>query len=782
MYWCISFFLGVCVLQFFYVLPNLFWLLIFVPGVCEWYFLPEKGYAKIILQHVCIAGVGFFWALLYASWIASWELPKDLESKPFIITGYIASLPENQLHFTSFNFKVANIAVIKQGLFSNHHPKFKLSWYGEHPVLNVGDRWQLQVRLKRPHGTLNPGGFDFEKYLFQNHFRATGYVVNSQFNQPQSSNWYSYPLARWRQHVQIGIDHALYNQPLVGIINTLVVGDESGITQAQWQIFRNTGTSYLMAISGLHIGLVGGLIFLLMKFLCRCSIRLLLFLPDIQAAAVFGLIAAIFYSLISGLSIPTQRALIMLVVFSCAVLLRRNIQTWNALLFALFLVLILDPLAVLASGFWLSFAAVAVIIYGSSGRVKLNSVWWRKHWRMQLIVTIGLMPLTLLLFQQISLVSIIANIIAMPAVCLIVVPLSLIGASLLSLSAYLGGWVLGWAEKLMELVWMWLHWWATFSGCNWYHSVFNWWVLVTATVGILLLLAPRGLMVRWLGAVWFLPLIFHAPAKPKQGEMWFSLLDVGQGLASVVRTQNHTLIFDTGPKQAKTDAGENVVVPFLRSAGINAINLMVVSHGDLDHIGGANSILNLMKVDRIATSVPDRFSNSHVFAQNCYEGQKWRWDGIDFQFLSPPSSMTILDNQTLTANNASCVLHISNGKNSILLTGDIEKPTENNLVQTEAQNLKATILVAPHHGSATSSTSAFIAKVNPQYVLFPIGYLNRFHFPAKSVVNRYLQKFPQLQLFDTAHGGAITFKITDDETKNLSPELYRKEHRHYWNS
>jgi competence protein ComEC len=758
-----AFLIGVLLLQLWETLPNL-WITssILVALGLVWRFSSCR-WTRNLFKVSTIIVFGFWWVLVRAYAIDSWQLPEELEGKKLVIIGYVASLPNSNPLYTRFVFDV--LSINGQG----KKTKLRINWHGSHPVIEVGDKWQLEVKLKRPHGVFNPGGFDFEKYLFQRGIRSTGYVVSDGANQFLESTKYHYFLDRVRQLLRTKVMQSLVNKSLGSIINTLIIGDQGDISKAQWQVFRDTGTSYLMAISGLHINFFAFLAFASSNFLWRRWTRLTLWMPASQAAAIASFMAALVYSALSGFSIPTQRALIMLAVFTGALLLRRNIKSWDILFLALFIVLLIDPLAVLSEGFWLSFVAVGLILFVTKGRLQLRNSWWREYCRIQWGITLGLMPFTLLWFQQVSMISLVASALALPAVCLVIIPLSLIGGLILLINTHYGGYFLWVAEKIMELVWLWLQWLSSFAWLNWWHPIFNWWVFAASLVGIILLLAPRGFPSRWLGIIWLLPLFFYKPSGPKYGEIWFTLLDVGQGLAGVVRTQNHIIVYDTGSKSIDSDAGETVVVPFLRALGVSNLNAMVVSHGDDDHIGGADSILAAISVQRIMTSVPEQFLS--IKAEYCLRGQAWSWDGVDFSFINSADKL-------FSGNDGSCVLRIDNGVNSILLVGDIERPAENWLINNELNRLVATILVAPHHGSKTSSSPKFIEAVNAKYVLFPIGYRNRFRFPSKVVVRRYLQK--KAKLFDTAQSGAITFKL-GKESFVADPLLYRVTNRHYWN-
>jgi competence protein ComEC len=322
----------------------------------------------------------------------------------------------------------------------------------------------------------------------------------------------------------------------------------------------------------------------------------------------------------------------------------------------------------------------------------------------------------------------------------------------------------------LQLIWWWLSFLADYFNCSWHHPIYNGWVLTATSVGVLLLLAPRGFPAKYLGLLYLVPLFFYAPSFPKgNNKLWFTLLDVGQGLAAVVQTKNHVLLYDTGPRFFDHDAGSSVIIPYLQTQGIKTLDTMVVSHGDSDHSGGAESILQARPVLELLTSVPENFATYPVKA--CFAGQHWQWDGVDFQMLSPPK------NSLLSGNDASCVLKITTGENSILLPGDIERLAEDLLVKDHKAKLQSRVLIAPHHGSRTSSTSGLIDSVKPQYVIFPVGYKNRFRFPHKKVITRYMQE--KALLFNASKTGAITFKF-GDKSDILGIAFYRQKTKRFW--
>lgn len=793
-------------------LPNIYGLtLAVILSLLILIFLP-KALKKIFLLPLTLL-LGFGWVTWHAEWRLHHELPKAVENKDVIVRGVVASIPEQVANGQRFEFHINQLQYQNQIWPSPE--KVRLTWEGQPTSLYVGDQWQLRVRLKRPHAMLNPGSFDYEAWLFANDIRATGYVRNDNSdNHLLPSQKFSHLIDRIRQHLAEFIVNKLKNNSVAGFIAALTVGVRDQITAEQWQTLRGTGTNHLMAIAGLHIGLVSGMVFFLVNFLWRWILYVIARersdrsnlenrtgllrpvglamtkrsnkmltgaclraqrragmtkMPAQQAAAFAALIAAIFYSALAGFSLPTQRAVIMLAVFLMTILLRRNLPPWQALLLALLIILLWDPLTILSTSFWLSFGVVALIIYGMSARLRQHNVWW-KWGRVQWIIAIGILPLTLLFFQQVSLAGFVTNMLAIPWIGFIILPLCLSGVLVLLISPHLAGLIFQLAAKLLSWFWPILQKIAAISWLQWHAAIPNIWIFIVSCLGILLLLAPRGFPVRWLGAVWLLPLFFWHPVTPKPDEVWFTLLDVGQGLASVVRTQHHVLVYDTGPKYNDNfDMGDDVVVPYLRTFGIDNVDMLVISHRDNDHIGGARSVIAETHVKQIMTSVPQYFPAGS--AKFCVQGQTWQWDGVQFEFLYPPAGETNLDNDS------SCVLKITAGNKSLLLTGDIEHKSEDYLVNTEAALLRANILVAPHHGSGTSSTPAFVQAVDPQYVLYPVGYLNRYKFPSATVVTRYAQI--GAQQYDSATAGAIFFKFNNNAIQ--LPQSYRKLQGKFWN-
>ena len=706
---------------------------------------------------------GMAWTMWQAHLLAANPLPAALEGRDLQVQGHIAGLPELRQRGVRFLFEVEDMRL--DGETWQGPRRLRLAWYQNPPALNAGERWRLTVRLKRAHGFANPGGMDYERWLFRQGIGATGYV-RAQGNQRLGATKYAHVLAQWRQQLRDSLRASLSGSPFAGIVLALTVGDRSGMDPQQWQRLTATGTNHLMAISGLHIGLVAGLVFLSIRGLWRWLPLLPLYLPAPQAAALASLLAGLLYAALAGFAIPTQRALIMLAVVLLGVLCRRSLAPGQGLALALLLVLLWDPLAAVSAGFWLSFAAVAAIFYTMGGRLRPGGWWWR--WgRVQVVLALALLPLLLNLFQQASLVAPLANLLAVPWMSLLVIPPALLGTALVVFWPGLAQPLLQLAELALQGLWWLLGWLAGLPFAVWHQSMGSGWVLAATVFGVIWLLAPRGLPGRALGLVWLAPLLLLRPERPAPGEAWLHLLDVGQGLAAVVQTHRHDLVFDTGPRfSADFDAGEAVILPFLRQRGIDALDRLIVSHGDNDHLGGAASLRRALPVADVLSSVPGKLPG----ARACRAGQRWLWDEVYFEILNPDAAMA-----RRGGNDASCVLRVSNAGGALLLTGDIEARAERHLL-TRPAPLAAQLLVAPHHGSLTSSTAAFIDAVAPRWVLFPVGYRNRFAFPRPQVVARYRKR--NIGILDSATSGMISVRLA--RTGVQPPVSYRHSQPRFW--
>jgi competence protein ComEC len=757
--WTIAFALGIVLLQQFSVLPAMHWVftacalafLLFYTGKKYW----------IYLRLLVAVLLGATWALTFGHWQNTTKL--TVEGEPVLITGYIHSIPVSETHGIGFLFSLTSLASRPT------HGVIKLMASNSNLAFHVGDEWQFTAKLKKPYGTMNPGGFDYEAYAFTSNIIANGYISDKQPQKLLSHHWYHQPLNRVREYFSRKISQNLPATKTSPWITALAIGERHDIPAEEWQVLRNTGTNHLMAIAGLHIGFIALLAHQLITFLWRRLSSASLNIPAQHAGAIAALIAALLYSAMAGFSIPTQRACIMLAAFLTTLLSRRKPLSWQGWSVALLAIVLINPLTVLSESFWLSFASVALIIYCMSGRLAPEGLWW-KVGRIQWIIAIGLVPFSIWLFQQCSFISFIANSVAIPWVGFLVAPLSFFGTLLMPVSVTLSTYLLIFADKLLSLLWIFLSWCAHLPNVVWYQVIDDKLTLITASVAIFFLLLPAGFPGRCFSIIFALPLILFTPLTPAANNVWLTVLDIGQGLSAVIQTQHHVLVFDTGPRlSANYDMGESVVVPFLHTLAVKKIDMLVISHGDNDHIGGSGAVLRNFPVMAIKTSVPELLPK----AEYCLQGMKWNWDDVDFEFLYPTPATLHLDN------NSSCVLRITIGDRHILLTGDIEQLAEKSLLAGYKNALPATILIAPHHGSKTSANENFISSVNPQYVLFPIGYRNRYHFPNKTVVEKYEKH--HVMMLDTASSGAIKFEVGGDKAM-IQPSLYRVEHRHYWNN
>lgn len=679
--------------------------------------------------------IGFSWATYCANELLKKQLPKSWINQKIVVEGRIDNLP---LQINSF--------YIKFPLQLSSHQHLLLNWYGHYPLLKVGQFWRLTVKVKPPHGLQNPNSFDYQRALFFEDKQGTGYVINHARNELLSeSNWH-YPIHHVREKIENTIMESVKNKEWAAFLDALTTGSRSLMSGAQWTVFENTGSSYLIVISGLHIAVIGAAVYFFLSRLLR-RINFLLVAEWVQSiASGSALLAAWFYGLLAGWTLPTQRAMIMLTVFMLGPLLNREISLTQRWLFAFALIIIFEPFALLNAGFWLSFVAVAWIGFLISGREQKKSL-WRWFW-LQCAIFLGLVPLTILYFHQISGVTVLASLLGLPWVEFLMVPLCVLAAAI-DLFFHAGAKILFLGlGYLLWPIWWYLEKLSQISSMIW---PINWntiWVGWAAQIGIFLGFAPINFSLRCVGLLWLLPLFYPMMKSPQAGELSLMVLDVGQGLASVVETAHHRLVYDTGPRYDGFDSGERVLLPYLAQRHIKRLDLLVVSHGDNDHSGGAETLLSHLPTKAVLTSVPERFAAGKA----CFAGQHWKWDGVQFSILSPPLG------EAYQHNNSSCVLKITSDKFSVLLTGDIEKKREKWLLSNSKEALSATVLVAPHHGSKSSSFVAFVSAVHPSYVLFPVGYYNRYKFPAEAVVARYtaIKAIP----FTTAAAGAIQVHLT----------------------
>lgn len=747
-------------------------------------FMPRRNVATRMLHTMLIAafacGIGIYYAAWQAEQRLAVSLPDKWQGRDIEVVGIIADLPRAHERGLRFVFDVERTLTPQASV----PPHILLSTYQDNDapplVLHAGERWRFMVRLKQPHGTANPHGFDFEAWMLERDLRAVGYVHNSKklvAGHPKENNvrldkfagGLNYRIETWREAVRDKFAATLGGAPYSGVLTALAVGDQHSIPPEQWQVFTRTGVNHLMSISGLHITMLASLAFAVVYWLWRRSTRLTLWLPARKAAASAAVLTAISYALLSGFAVPAQRTVYMVGAVAAALWLNRNFSLGQLLSIALIGVLVPDPWAVLSAGFWLSFGAVALILYVTAHRVHPPH-WLAQYATVQWAMTIGLTPLLLALFQQVSLVSPFANALAIPLVSLIVVPLALLGAVL---PVELPLWL---AHIAMDGTMRFLEWLNALPQAVWTQHAPPAWTIAAAMLGAFWLLLPRGFPARWLGVPLMLPMFLNAPDPPPPATLRLTVFDVGQGLAVAAQTNGHALLYDTGPDfSGEADSGNRILVPALRASGIAKLDGLMLSHDDLDHTGGTASLMQAMPVGWISAPM----SPDHVLLRQatdtraCRDGLRWDWDGVKFEVLHPEPGEG--HGTKPHDNDRSCVLRISTGRQHILLAGDIEKDAEQRLLKLHADQLPANLLVVPHHGSKSSSGYDFIAATLPDYAVFTVGYRNRFGHPRQEVLQRYLDTGAQPLRSD--EDGAITVEMDDREIKM---ERYRKTHARYW--
>jgi competence protein ComEC len=736
---------------------------------------------SLVVVAMALLGVGI--TGLRASVYALDTLAPALEGRDVLITGVVSDLP--QRNETGLQFRLDVESALLDGAPVAVPPRVNVGWYGgvyltgtelagmqrQPEEVRAGERWQMTVRLKAPHGSLNPHGFDYELWLWEKGVQATGYVrggPKDTLPQQLGQTWL-HPVALARQLVRERIVDKVLNRQLAGMIAALVVGDQNAIERADWDVFRATGVAHLVSISGLHITMFAWGAAAVVGWLWRRSQALCLTVPAPSAALAGGVLLACAYAVFSGWGVPAQRTCVMLATVAL-VRLSGNRWPWSAVwMLACAVVVAVDPWALLQAGFWLSFVAVGVLFATDLGgsRVSRSSttgspqgvpitIWahaahaaasMKCMVREQWVITVALTPLTLLLFGQVSVVGLVANVLAIPWVTLVLTPLAMLGVLVSVL------WDV--AAAAADLLLVWLQWLASFSWAALSVAVPPLWVGGAGVLGGVVLMASLPWSVRVLGVPLLLPTLLWSPFLPPVGQFELLAADVGQGNAVLVRTARHALLYDAGPRYSiESDAGHRVLVPLLQALHTR-LDMLVLSHRDADHVGGAQAVLVMQPQASLLSSIEEGHPLQALRrAQRCKAGQRWKWDGVQFEVLHPQAQ----DYETATKPNAlSCVLRISNGVQTALLVGDIERAQEALLVaQNEGDHLRSDLLLVPHHGSKTSSSPAFLDAVRPQWALVQSGYRNRFGHPTAAVLERYEER--GISVITSPRCGAMTWQ------------------------
>lgn len=703
----------------------------------------KPSYSQI-LSFCC----GLLITVLHLNLIAPQGMPDAKVIPQAEITGTIASIPVAKEHKTQFLFQIDSI---------NQQPAsslVQLAWYQKPPQLHVGERWHLQVKLKKPRNYYNPGSFDFEQAMATRHISWTGYIRNKG-NYRINDTTKTFAFQRFREYIQQRLITLAPNRATAGILEALTLNTSSQITQDEWELFRNTGTTHLFGISGEHIALVSGLFFYVFRALWTRLTPWAVTIPASYAGGIAGLIAASFYAFLAGFAPPVQRALIGCFLYTLFHLGRQKFSAWQIWRYALIFVLCVEPHAVFMQGFYFSFLAVACLLL-TQQRWNFQKI--KGKLALQLACLVGLLPLSLYWYGYGSINGYLANMFAIPLVGLVIMPYCLLCLALCSFSFTTSLMIP--LSHLVTGLYYGLHLTekAAFLNVNWhFYSI---WQPVSVMAGILILIL---LPLRSLRPFAFIMLI--TPWLPQKirldnGELLLRVMDVGQGLAVVIHTAHHTLLFDTGDKFYQgSDLATLVLVPYFQTIRQNTLDAVIISHPDKDHRGGLQTLEAMMSIQQLIVNDPSYYHRG----QSCHTMKPWVWDGITFRFFP-------IQEPFKNKNNTSCVLQIDNGRERILLTGDIEQEAEHYLVKQFGQQLQSNVLLLAHHASKTSSSFAFLANVNPQFALASIGFDNRFKFPHSKPLS--ILNYLKIPLFSTETCGMIEVHMAKN-TRVKQPACYQ---------
>jgi competence protein ComEC len=723
--------------------------------------------APSIVWCVAIAVAAFAWTAWRADIAMQARLPHALEKQDILVTGTVTDLPHAQEDSTRFDFTIASAQFRGTSVPVGGH--VRLSWYASRqhapPRIAPCTTWRLRVRMKRPHGLVTPGGMDFERSALQKGIIATGYVREDPANAMLAEG---VCVDGVRARISDAIEAALPDDAHAArLLRALSVGDERALDEHDWQVVRATGIAHLIAISGFHVGLaaVFGALLVRLAWWLFPSLGLRLARPLAEAAVAFP--AALAYGALAGFGLPTTRTLLMIAVVAGWRLLRRGGGFGEGFGLALAAILLLDPLSVLSAGFWLSFAGVALLAWTLA-----HDTGWRGHLKeiglAPLLMTLALLPLTVWFFGQASLVAPLANLVAVPFVSFVVVPIDLAACALLFAWPWAGQVLLHACAHLVDALWWLLAHLAAWPAAMQYLPESSLLAFALACAGSVWLLAPRGVPARALGALLLLPLCFPRTVASGEGGFRATVIDVGQGLSVLVRTRSHALLVDAGARYPSGfDLGEAAVVPTLHALGVAHLDRMVISHGDNDHAGGAVSVLLAYPGTPVWGGEPAR---GPVPMRQCRAGQHWQWDGVVFRMLRPPAPVT------LKGNDAGCVLLVTGTGGRLLLPADTSSKVEPDIAEAVPAG-PPLVLVVPHHGSKTSSSAAYLRALHPALAIASNGYLNAYHHPAAEVVARY--DALGIPLLNTPSTGAVRVAFPVFAAPRIVSEE-RLRQAHYW--
>lgn len=812
MWFCAGLLTGFFLLQQLAVLPDMQWLLVAIIFIAITLFKVVNRW-----RCICLFLLGFCLSLAYGTYHAKQRLADDLseqhEGKVSSVVVRVQELAIYRDNSIQFDVEVLDRGSIKEGIpsslrvfwsFGGHFSLYKKVRFPHMPEVRPGQVWEMSVKLSRPNALMNPGGFDNESYFFRENIRAIGSVVGTPILKKQEQHTLQSYIQAWRHDLRKNL-HAYWGDKRYGaVLIALVIGDQQGIPAQDWLLFNRSGMTHLVSISGSHITMLSGLVTLLSLWgLKRCSWQgsLLSHRYDISAWAYgFGIVIALLYCLLAGWGIPAQRTFLMLLLGYIFYLQQHPVSLYQLFIITAVIVLILDPWAILSTGFYLSFAAVAVLhILLNRLRQrqryptqKRKTLYWQmlKDWAIvQGVITLALAPFLMYFFNQISLISPIVNAYAVVSVGLVITPVALCIALLsvffepntwLHYLALINHQLLSWVMELTQYL-------AQLPWASLEVSIIPMWVRLLGGLGILILLLPRGIPYRYLALAFVVPAFFSSQHSLREGEWQALFFDIGQAGAVLLKTKNHTLLFDTGVRRsADDDSGGRVILPTLRALGIKAIDTLVVSHADIDHSGGLGTLIQSIWVKKAYASFQlDHFLdreeqlleqkieslNPLLSYERCGEGQTFVMDGVTFRFLNAVTDPIPLK----SSNDQSCVLAIEGKYHRLLLTGDLLEEQEPQIYQSAAFLPPYQIIQVPHHGSKSSSSPEFINQVQAKYAIAQTGYKNRFKHPHPQIKERWQQQ--GTVFLNTADTGAVQVSST---MLNLQVDLVREQERRYW--
>jgi competence protein ComEC len=735
--------------------------LLAVAGVFAWRF-PR-------LRLVAVATLGFAWCAWRADIAFEARLPAELEGRDLDLIGVVDELPLQRPDATRATLRVEHASLDDADVAL--HGRLRVAWYDAPPdALEPCSRWRLLVRVKRPRGLVNPGGFDAERSALERGIVATGYVRDDGSNQRIGDN--ASCIDGVRARLAREIEQRIPAPHDAALVRAFAIGDTRGLDENDWDVARVNGVPHLIAISGFHVGVAAGLGALLVRLIAWLFPRLTLRVPLSVGALPVALVTAIAYGALAGGSLPTVRTVLMISAVALSRVGRRAGSGVQSLALALVAILLFDPLAVLSAGFWLSFVGVAFLMLCLTRRSGVLG-FLRELSIGQLVMSLSLLPLTIWFFGEASLIGALSNLVAVPFVSFVIVPLCLVAVLALLIVPPLATPLLLAAAACAHAQWFLLERMAELPGAHWYLPEAGIGALVLAMIGAAWLLAPRGVPARALGLFLFLPLLAPSRETIGQGAFETVFIDVGQGLSVLVRTQNHALLYDAGARYpSEFDLGKAAVLPTLRALGVTALDRLVISHGDNDHAGGAPAIAHEFPDAERLGGEPER---SGLELRQCLAGESWDWDGVRFRLFAPAQDM-LASVDPRGDNDRSCVLLIEGAGGRLLLPGDISSRVEPRVATQIAGVGTPLVLSVAHHGSRSSSSAEFIAALRPALAIVSAGWRSRYGHPHPEVVERF--RAADVALLNTAAEGALTVEFPVGSKPFARAERERR--RRYW--